>query len=1099
MTFDRSLFDTYEPVTDANVEMGTKATTKVIGKGSIVLRIQCGTSFKLRRLEDVLHIPSFEYSLLSVSTMDKKGMKTTFGDGKCVIHKSSMTVATGYLEGSLYVIHTRPVNSSTNTSLVASLQTWHQRMAHVNSKGILQMADRGVVHGLKLKDRTMEHKCHDCCVGKAHRVPIPKERTSPPARQLLSRIHSDVCGPFEVPSLGGSRYFVALIDEFSNWVTIYFMKQKSEVVGHFLQFEKFAERQTGHKIQVLRSDRGGEYLSEGLQSYFKHQGIVHEMTAAYTPHQNGVAERFNRTSLDLVRSMLHQMKVPKCFWAEALSTAVYIRNRVTSRSLPSDKTPHHFWNRSTPTVAHLRIFGCKCWYTLPKVKVQKLDSRGRLAMFVGYAESSKAYKVIDLETMKFVESRDVTFDESSIVGFSSELESGKVDFSEVVDCEEGEQISLELSTQQTQANNSSSMNNENTSTDSSNEPEDNTNASASTSSDSDHEVPDSAEDDQNDDEETETERVTSDGHVLRSGRVSKTPGSWWRAYSAKEQHNALMATSTRQIPNSYNEAVTGPDAKFWKQGIDSELASLKKYKTWKLVPRSTARGRKVLKTKWVFVEKQHTDEDGTSTPFPKGRNVVKGFEQVQGVDYNETFAPVVKYTSVRVLCAEVAEEDLELHQMDAKTAFLNGIIDEEVFIEIPEGVQIEKSDLAELGVDTFEDIEKLDLVGKLEKSMYGTKQAPRCWNKKINSVLSDELGFTRSTTDPCIYRKNDVNGVMIIALYVDDLLLAAKGMNQISWIKKMFSERFEMKDLGEAKVCLGLEITRNRAQKKLYLSQQSYMNKIVDRFGMSESKPMLTPMEEPKSAEDKLEWISDDDQDAVDVPYREAIGSLMYLMIGSRPDIAFAVGKLSRFCESPKWKHWLAVKRVLRYVNGTLKLGLCYDGSKSEVVGYSDSDWAGDVSDRKSTSAYVFMMAGAAVSWCSRKQTITATSSCEAEYVAMNMTCKEAVWLKRLLADISISKDLTSGIMVRADSQSAMKMAKNESINRRNKHIDITYHYVREVTENGEVYMVYVPTDSMAADMLTKALGRIKFLKFRNMCGISSVEETQSSVSKGEC
>ena len=424
--------------------------------------------------------------------------------------------------------------------------------------------------------------------------------------------------------------------------------------------------------------------------------------------------------------------------------------------------------------------------------------------------------------------------------------------------------------------------------------------------------------------------------------------------------------------------------------------------------------------------------------------------------------------------------------MDAKTAFLNGDIDEDVYIEIPEGVEIDEEDLAELGISDVDDIKDMDLVCKLEKSMYGTKQAPRCWNKKINSVLCGELKFKRSDGDPCLYVRHDGNGLMLIALYVDDLLLAAKTRTQISWMKNMLRERFDMKDLGEARVCLGLEITRNRDERKLWLSQQSYMEKIVERFGMNESKPVATPMEEPNSPDERLELISDNEETATDVPYREAIGSLMYLMIGSRPDIAYAVGKLARFCENPKWKHWIAVKRVLRYVNGTWNMGLCYDGVKGGgVYGYTDSDWAGDVSDRKSTSAYVFMTAGSAISWSSRKQTVVATSSCEAEYVAMSSTCKESAWLKRLLSDIPMGCDLSKGMRILADSQSAMKLASNESINRRNKHIDITFHYVREARENGQVTLHYVPTSEMVADMLTKPLGRIKFEKLRRLSGLT--------------
>ncbi len=1101
--FDKSMFETYEPVTDMSVEMGTKATANVSGRGSIIVSMGCGSDYKVRKLAGVLHVPKFEYSLLSVSALDRRGMMTTFGGGECIIHNKSLTIATGVLEDTLYVIHTKPAPSNKETALLTSLQLWHERMGHVNKRGITQMAEKGVAKGLKIKDRNVDLNCHHCAVSKAHRSPVPKERTSERAKGMLDRVHSDVCGPMEISSLGGSRYFVTFIDEHSNWATVYLMKHKSEVTDRFLEFEKYAERQTGRKIRILRSDRGGEYLSNTLSKYMKHQGIAHELTTAYTPHQNGVSERFNRTILNLVRSMLSHRQAPMYLWAEALSTAVHIRNRVTSNALPPNITPHHIWKSAVPNVSHFRVFGCKCWYTVPKSEVQKLDPRGKVAIFVGYAENSKAYKLIDFETQKVVISRDVLFDELDGVDFGPDVNYMDDDNSKSFGEVDKKTVRFDLGSSNVNETQSSpnmgiqpsgpvvACNEPDTEQETETAQDDVENSESQGSpTELQSNVPDvdSTQQDVTAQEDAET--------VLRSGRVSKPPGSWWRAYSTTEHHNALLATATKDVPNTYKQAVSGPDAGFWQEGIKSEADSLRQHNTWTPVLRKSANGRRVFTTRWIFTEKQKVDEHGNSTPFAKGRCVVRGFQQVQGVDYGETFAPVVKYASVRALCAEVAKEDLELEQMDVKTAFLDGDIDEDIFIEVPEGFEITKEDIAHLDLGDDVDIGSLDLVCKLEKSMYGTKQAPRCWNKKINSVLAGDLGFTRSDGDPCLYVKQTDDGVVMIALYVDDLLIAAKSKSQTSWVKKMLNDRFDMKDLGEAKVCLGLEITRDRQQKKLWLTQQSYMEKIVERFGMSESKPVPTPMEEPKSNTGRLELITEDDDDATGVPYREAIGSLMYLMIGSRPDIAYSVGKLARFCENPKTKHWVAVKRVLRYICGSSKMGLCYDGLKdgtlesqdsvkeTDVFGYCDSDWAGDVSDRKSTSAYVFMRSGAAISWCSKKQTVVATSSCEAEYIAMSMACKEGIWMKRLFSDIPVDTDLKNGIMLLTDSTSAMKLSNNESINRRNKHIDINYHFVRQVTDDGQVALLYIPTSEMVADMLTKPLGRIQFQKLRHLCGM---------------
>ena len=238
----------------------------------------------------------------------------------------------------------------------------------------------------------------------------------------------------------------------------------------------------------------------------------------------------------------------------------------------------------------------------------------------------------------------------------------------------------------------------------------------------------------------------------------------------------------------------------------------------------------------------------------------------------------------------------------------------------------------------------------------------------------------------------------------------------------------------------------------------------------------------------------------MEVPYRQAIGSLMYLMIGTRPGISYAVGKLAQFCESPKLKHWTAVKRVLRYVSGSRTMGICFDGAAElRALGYCDADWAGDVKDRKSTSGYIFMMGGSALSWASRKQTVVSTSSCEAEYIAMSTACKEWMWLKRLVSVFTSHTGKSDKMKLFSDSQSGIKLSQNESINRRNKHIDITYHYVRDVVKKGEIELGYIPTGDMIADMLTKPLGKVKLVYLRRLSGLRTREEFQKQAIKGEC
>ncbi len=286
-------------------------------------------------------------------------------------------------------------------------------------------------------------------------------------------------------------------------------------------------------------------------------------------------------------------------------------------------------------------------------------------------------------------------------------------------------------------------------------------------------------------------------------------------------------------------------------------------------------------------------------------------------------------------------------------------------------------------------------VCKLLKSLYGLKQSPRMWYFKMHQLLI-EIGFNSSLNDPCLYCRHWSSGIVLIALYVDDFLIAGSSRSEIKSIKDKLSQRFEMKDMGAAKVILGIEISRDRPNKRLFINQSEYTRNILERFGMMNSKPVATPMD--RSYNDK---VTENSQAAENVPYRQVIGSLMYLMITTRPDIAYAIGKLSQHNQSPRLHDWISAKRVLRYINGTRNLGILYDYTKPLAVeGYSDADWGGCKITRKSTSGNVFLVAGGAVSWRSKKQTCVATSTCEAEYIASYLASKESIWLSRLFANL---------------------------------------------------------------------------------------------------
>ncbi len=1029
MTFNKSLFSYYTAGHPSSVDFGNNNTAEVAGIGTVEIPILVEGKKVKCQLKNVMHVPALGYQLLSVPTFDKLGLTTSFHSKRCQIYNGEKLLATATMKGNLYELDTYP--TSKETALVGnSIEVWHHRLAHIQPSTILEMSKSQAVQGLNIENSSRKlSNCTGCVLGKGHRAPIPK-KSDTRAQKPLELVHSDVNGPLDITSLGGSRYFVTFIDDFSRWTSLFTMKTKSEVFECFKRFHAYAEKHTGARIgsvnvikrtsktaeelKAIRTDNGGEYISNEFKSYLLKHGIQHQLTVAYTPQQNGVAERMNRTLLDCVRSLLHTAKLDKKFWAEALATAVYIRNRMVSRSLPKHVTPHQRWMGKEPDLSHLRVFGCKCWFVLPKFKVKKLDARSKEGLMMGYSTQSKGYKIWDIESARMIVSRDVTFNEQSVGPSGIELPLNGENSSNIVDPGGAvkEEVDDNIDSTQVSPTDNESSNNDNS------------------------------------DSDFEDAQDSPKQPLRRSARISQKTGEWWKSKGLLAQ-----ALIIGEVPTSFKVATSPENLSFWTPGIDREHDCLVRNHTWNLVDYNP--GMKVLPCKYVFKVKNSK---------PKVRLVALGCRQTYGIDYNETYAPVVSLTTVRTILATVAYMDLELEQMDVVTAFLNGDLHEDVYMRIPEGLSSP---------------DNAGKVCKLRKSLYGLKQSPRQWYAKMHEFLVNELQFVSSPNDPCLYTQHKDSNILIIALYVDDLLIAGNSKSDIETIKKELSNKFEMKDLGNAKIMLGIEIRRDRKNRQLFVSQSEYTSQILDRFGMADSKHVSTPMNRTYQ-----ELINQGSPPAENVPYRQAIGSLMYLMIGSRPDLAFVIGKLSQHAEKPSEFHWISVKRALRYVNATRNHGILYDGNKPlETKGFSDADWAGCRVSRKSTSGFVFLVAGGAVSWRSKKQTCVATSTCEAEYIAMCMACKESIWLSRLFSDLKNSQK-PEPITLGVDNNGAIDTAKNAIVNQRNKHIDLQYHFVRNAQQTNQIKLQHVTSENQLADSLTKPLDRILFSKLTIAQGI---------------
>jgi len=474
----------------------------------------------------------------------------------------------------------------------------------------------------------------------------------------------------------------------------------------------------------------------------------------------------------------------------------------------------------------------------------------------------------------------------------------------------------------------------------------------------------------------------------------------------------------------------------------------------------------VLKGKWVDKFKNEVDKNGNNTTRHKARLCFMGNRQITGLDFNETFAPVAKCTTIRCIPAMTAANGWELHQMAIKTALLNGDLDEEVYMEQPDG---------------YVDPTYPDKVCRLVQALYGLQQAPKMWYAKLDDFLKSQ-GFENIDPVACLYLIMDDGEIIIVLVYVDDLLLVASSLTAINKIKDARHKRLEMKDLCEAKVILGLEIRRDKALGTLKLSQGKYAGQVLETFGMAECNPIGTPLEVG------LKLVKADESDDA-LPYREAVGSLMYLMIGTRPDIAFAIGKLSRFVSCYGKEHLAAIKRVLRYAEGSMDKGLVFDKSSSSVLkGFSDADWAGDRETRHSTTGFTFIFGGAAVSWGSKLQKTVALSTMKAEYMALCEASKEAVGLNKLVKSVASQGLRTSisgrPININVDNSGCIDFSKNPVEHKRTKHIDIRYHFVREAITTDKMTLEHCATDDMVADPMTKELGKTKHDKHVEAMGL---------------
>ena len=508
--------------------------------------------------------------------------------------------------------------------------------------------------------------------------------------------------------------------------------------------------------------------------------------------------------------------------------------------------------------------------------------------------------------------------------------------------------------------------------------------------------------------------------------------------------NALVAHHADVVPSSFQEAVESAERKAWSGAMDEEMHSLVQNKTWRLVELPT--GRKPVQNRWVFTVKR--DRDGRIERY-KARLVAKGFTQRKGIDFQETFAPVIRYDSVRILLAVAAHRNMTLTQFDVKTAFLNGEITEEIYMSQPEGYD-----------------DGSGKVCRLLKGLYGLKQSPRAWNEKADHALR-ELGLVQLTADACVYKRTTAHSTLFLALYVDDGLILSETVGEAKELIAALGKRFTL-TLSRGDRYIGLEIDQCQ-QGSIVISQTSYIEEVLDRFNMQDSRPVLMPATPgTRLSSDQCPQTEAEKDAMADVPFKQLIGALMFAVMVTRLDIAFAVHKLAQFFSNPGQQHWQAAKRVLRYLRGTCDMSIRYKATDGPLrrKAYSDSDQNGDDDSLRSTSGVILTLNDSPVVWSSRVQSKVSLSTCESEHRAMTLAIKDVIWTRGMLAELGHEQDGPTPLF--CDNQGALKLVAGEGVSRDSRHILKNIAFVRKEAEDETIVASYVPTEDMPADFLTK-------------------------------
>ncbi|GKA80575.1 putative ribonuclease H-like domain-containing protein [Tanacetum coccineum] len=935
----------------------------------------------------VYYVEGLGHNLFSVGQFCDSNLEVAFRQHTCYIRNlEGVDLLTGSRGDNLYTLSLGDMMASSPICLLSKASKtkswlWHRRLSHLNFGAINHLARHGLVRGLPKLKFEKDHLCSACALGKSTKKPH-KPKSEDTNQEKLYLLHMDLCGPMRVASVNGKKYILVIVDDYSRFTWVKCLRSKDEAPAFIINFLKMIQVRLKETVRRIRTDNGTEFVNQTLREYYEKVGISHETSVARSPQQNGVVERRNRTLIEAARTMLIYAKAPLFLWAEAVATACYTQNRSMIRRRHG-KTPYELLHNKPPDLLYLYVFGALCYPTNDSENLGKLQPKADIGIFIGYAPTKKAFRIYNRRTRRIIETIHVDFDE--LTAMASEHSSSGPALHEMTPAtiSSGLVPNPHPSTPFVPSSRTDwdilfqplfdEFLNPSPSVDHP-APEvvapinevialvlaDSTGSPSSTTVDQDAPSPSNSQTTPETEPPVILNDVEEDNHDIEVAHMGNDPyfgvsileipsdqssssgsihtivhpdhqifehnskctkdhpleniiGELARLVSTRLQlhEQALFcyydAFLTAVEPKTYKDALTQA---CWIEAMQEELNEFERLEVWELVPRPDK--VMVITLKWIY--KVKLDELGGILK-NKARLVARGYRQEEGIDFEESFAPVARLEAIRIFLAFAAHMNMVVYQMDVKTAFLNGNLREEVYVSQPDG---------------FVDKDNPNHVYKLKKALYGLKQAPRAWYDMLSSFLISQ-DFSKGSVDPTLFIRRDGKELLLVQIYVDDIIFAASTPELCDLFSKIMCSKFKMSMMGKISFFLGLHISQS--PKGIFINQSKYALESLKKYDFDSCDLVDTPMvEKSKLDEDK-------EGKAVDPShYCGMIGTLLYLT-ASRPNLQFSICMCARYQARPTEKHLNVVKRIFRYLKGTVHRGLWYlKDSSIALTEFADAD-----------------------------------------------------------------------------------------------------------------------------------------------------------------